>query len=150
MGCNCGGNHLTESECPSTATNPCGERIDGAGTGSESDRGAGVGRKTYCDRDCKDNVWVERDGNIPDAPGICLLDTMNEDQVINSISRDERARKDLLRVTSDPRLLYLAGVVPPLGTDESEDGTMKQFNANNKPESIPFYAIFRGQPPFAQ
>lgn len=138
MGCNCGGNHLTESDCPSTTENPCGA------CATEPTR------LTYCDRDTKDNVWVERADVSPEAPGICLLDTMSECQIIDVISRQDTARKDLLRVTSDPHLLYLAATVPHLGTVDEDDALQDNINRNDEPESIPFYGIFRGQPPFAQ
>ncbi len=58
--------------------------------------------RTKCDRDTTNNVWLER--GTPGAIGICLLDTMTEEQVIYTLERDERARADLLRVTSDSRL----------------------------------------------
>ena len=136
MGCNCGENHLDDNDCPQA--NNCGscptEPV----------------RTTYCDRDTKDNVWVERDGNIPDAVGICLLDTMNERQIIDVVSRNAQARRDLFRVTSDPDLLNLARTLPPLETGEEMDEEQSEFNRNDEPASIPFYAIFKGQPPFAQ
>lgn len=103
---------------------------------------------TYCDRDTKDNVWVERAPNSPDAIGICLLDTMSEAQVINVLNRDDQARADLLRVTSDEGLLELARTVPRLPTEEEMDAEQKALNRSK--DCIPFYAIFRGQPPFAQ
>jgi hypothetical protein len=105
-----------------------------------------------CDRDRKNNVWVER-GNNPgseNAPGICLLDTMTEAQVIDVVERDERARKDLLRVTSDPRLLEIARTTKRLTTAEEADLQQKWVNKNETPAGNPFYGIFRGQPPFAQ
>ena len=107
---------------------------------------------TKCDRDRSKNVWVERGitSGSENAPGICLLDTMTEEQVINVIERDEQARKDLLRVTSDPRLLEIALKTKRLTTAEEADLQQKWVNRNEKPASIPFYGIFRGQPPFAQ
>jgi len=107
---------------------------------------------TKCDRDRKNNMWVER-GNNPgseNAVGICLLDTMTEDQVVNMLERNEQARADLLRVTSDPHLLELAQTTKRLTTAEEADLQQKWVNRNEKPASIPFYGIFRGQPPFAQ
>lgn len=106
-------------------------------------------RTTYCDRDRVNNVWVEgadEDG----AGGICLLDTMTEAQIVGVLKVDERARADLKRVTSDADLLDLADRVTRLPTEEPDDKLQRTVNANDKPESIPFYAIFRGQPPFAQ
>lgn len=117
---------------------------------------------TKCDRYIPGtpNVWVERgeeSANLfatatPDyrVRGVCSLDTLNEAQVINIIERDDRARKDLLKVTSNPRLRMLALTVPRLPTQELVDAEQLNQNRPNEPSSIPFYAVFRGQPPFAQ
>jgi len=75
---------------------------------------------------------------------------MTEEQVIYVIERDQKARIDLTKVTDDPRLLELARTVEPLPTQEEMDMHQKWFNRTDAPASIPFYAIFRGQPPFAQ
>lgn len=106
------------------------------------------------------NVWVERGDVSPDLfgaatpdysrTGICSLDTLKEHQVIYIIERDEKARADLLKVTSDPRLRHLALTIPKLPTQELVDAEQLNQNRPNEPASIPFYAIFRGQPPFAQ
>lgn len=103
---------------------------------------------TKCDRDRHDNVWVER--GTEGAVGICLLDTLTEEQVINVIEKDDRARKDLLRVTSDERLLEIARETKRLTTAEEADLQQKWVNRNETPAAIPFYGLFRGQPPFAQ
>jgi hypothetical protein len=98
------------------------------------------------------NVWVERGNGPSDASalGVCMLDTMNDAQVIYAIERDEQAREDLLKITSDPHLLELAKTVPRLPIVEETDMEQAQINQPNNPGSIPFYSIFRGQPPFAQ
>jgi hypothetical protein len=79
-----------------------------------------------------------------------MLDTMTDQQVIYVLERDEEARADLLKVTSDPHLLELARTVPRLPTVERMDAEQAQYNQPNNPGSIPFYAVFRGKPPFAQ
>jgi len=103
---------------------------------------------TKCDRDTTNNVWLERGSE--NARGICLLDTLTETQVINILEKDERARADLLRVTSDVRLLELARTTKRLSTAEEADLQQKWANKNESPSSNPFYGVFRGQPPFAQ
>lgn len=123
-----------EPECADEATDPCAATATPQGT--------------YCNGDTKDNVWVERAPWSPDAAGICLLDTMCEDQIIDVLTRDDRARADLLRVTTDPHLLELARTVPRLPSMEPEDALQKEINRDK--DSIPFFSIFRGQPPFAQ
>lgn len=94
------------------------------------------------------NVWVER--GTPGAEGICLLNTMSRDQVIYSLERDDVARADLLKVTTDPDLIELAKTVVRLPTAELVDMEQTIHNRPQEPAGIPFYAIFRGQPPFAQ
>lgn len=103
---------------------------------------------TRCDRDKTSNVWVE--GHDPDAgvPGICLLDTLEDYQIIEVLQRDETARADLRRVTSDPHLLNLADTIPRLPL--TNEGDEAQRAHGNTTAASPFYTIFRGQPPFAQ
>lgn len=116
--------------------------------------GCPAGPTTKCDlyRQGDKNVWVERGDTANDAscPGICLLDTMSEAQVISTLEHDEKARADLLTVTSDPALLELAKTIPRLPVVEEMDAEQAQHNRTNEPASLPFYAVFRGQPPFAQ
>lgn len=112
------------------------------------------GPVTKCDlyRSGDKNLWVEKGPNPEDESciGICLLDTMSEDQVIYTIEHDNAAREDLLRVTSDPHLRELATTVPRLPVVEEVDAEQAQYNRTNEPASNPFYGVFRGQPPFAQ
>lgn len=103
---------------------------------------------TLCDGDTKNNVWVER--GTPGAIGICLLNTMSEAQIIHVLERDERARADLLRVTTNPRLLQLARETPRLPLAEEADQIQTDVNRNAVAASNAFYGIFRGQPPFSQ
>jgi len=103
---------------------------------------------TRCDRDRKNNVWIEGGNRDTGVGGVCLLDTTDEATVIWILERDEVARKDLVRVTSDPRLLELARTVPRLPTYNEGDDMQHRANAN--PAGIPFYSAFRGQPPFSQ
>lgn len=121
-----------DPECADQSTDPCGEPT--------------TTRKTYCDGDTTNNLWLEK--GEPGAIGICMLDTMKECQVIDVISRNDRARADLLRVTTDPHLQELARTVPRLSSEEPAD--VLQSSVNKNAESIPFYTIFKGQPPFAQ
>lgn len=105
---------------------------------------------TKCDLNRSNNVWVERGTGGENCPGICLLDTLTEEQVINVLEKDDRARADLLKVTSNERLRYLAVTTKKLTTAEEADLQQKWVNRNEAPASIPFYGLFRGQPPFAQ
>lgn len=109
---------------------------------------------TRCDRYVRGtpNVWVEHGPNPGDekTQGICMLDTMSEAQVIYVLEHDEKARMDLQTVTSDPCLLALAASVPRLPVVEEADAEQALINRPNEPAQNPFYAVFRGQPPFAQ
>lgn len=98
------------------------------------------------------NVWVERGCSPNDvtAPGVCLLDTMTEAQIIYSLERDDVARADLLTITSDEHLHELARTIPRLALPEQTDVEQAFLNQPHNSGSIPFYALFRGQPPFAQ
>jgi hypothetical protein len=121
----------------------------------------GCPKRTKCDLYVPGtpNVWVERgDKSVnlfatatPDysVPGVCTLDTLDKAQVLYVVERDERARQDLLKVTSDPELRHIALTTPKLPTMEEVDAEQLNQNRPNEPSSIPFYSIFRGQPPFA-
>lgn len=107
-------------------------------------------KTSKCNGDLTNNVWLERGTGGENAPGICLLDTLSERQVIDILERDETARKDLLRATTDAKLLDLARNTKRLTTAEETDLQQKWGNRNEAPASSPFYGLFRGQPPFAQ
>lgn len=124
------------SSCGGCSQDPCGCSV---GTGGADPK------PTLCDRDRASNVWVEgADEN--GVGGICLLDTLEEYQVIQSLHRSQRSHDDLLRVTSNARLRELAATVPVYPT--TVEGDQLQVKVNE--DTLPFYTIFRGQPPFAQ
>ncbi len=104
---------------------------------------------TYCDLDRKNNVWVEGAVDDNGNGGVCMLDTMTESQIVGVLQCNERAREDLLKITSDPCLRQLAETVPRLSTEEPADQLQRQTNRHK--DSIPFYTVFRGTSfPFAQ
>jgi hypothetical protein len=93
---------------------------------------------TLCDGDTTDNVWM--------AGTVCQLDTMTEEDIIYVVQRDHRARVDLRRITTNERLLEIANTVPSLPSETPGDQLQREL-AGPAPA---FYAIFRGQPPFAR
>lgn len=93
---------------------------------------------TLCDGDKTNNVWMQ--GNI------CQLDTLTEGEIIEIVQRDPRARADLRRITTNERLIEIANTVPSLPSESDGDRLQREM-AGPAPA---FYAIFRGQPPFAQ
>ena len=104
-------------------------------------------RTTYCDLNRVNNVWVEGADENGEG-GICLLDTMSQAQVIDVLQRNERARADLCKVTSDPDLLQLAETVPRLPTGRAGDRFQQEVNQGAGP--VAFYSVFRGRPPTAR
>lgn len=134
------------SSCGCTP-NPC-SCVDTTCAGVESPCGEPLPEpcaRTLCDGQRANNVWVEgadAEGN----GGICLLDTMELDQIIHSLQRDPQAKVDLLTVTHNEYLRNLANTTPLLPQGNEGDTLQKEMNQN----TIPFYSIFRGQPPFAQ
>lgn len=104
-------------------------------------------KATKCDlyQPGDENCWVEK--GDPSARGICMLNTLNECQVVYILERDDRARADLLKVTSDPALRELALTIPKLPVVEQTDAEQVYLNRNTEPASLPFYSLFRGRLP---
>lgn len=97
-------------------------------------------------------MWIERGPSALDqqCPGICTLDTLQPWQIVYILEHTPRAAKDLLRITSDGYLRYLAQNVSLLSTDELVDVEQAKINRSREANSIPFYAVFAGNPPIAQ
>lgn len=102
---------------------------------------------TFCDADRKNNVWVEG-ADAEGVGGICLIDTMTKSQIVYVLQRDEQARADLKRVTTNVDLQELADTVARL--DPEPEGDKLQTEINRNSESLILYTHFRGQPPFGQ
>jgi len=107
-----------------------------------------VPRKTYCDKDRRNNVWIDGGNRETGEGGVCILDNLNESQLEYILERDEIARRDLVKVTTDPWLLNKAATVQRLPTTEEMDAL--QVGLNRQKDTIPFYTAFAGKPPFAQ
>jgi hypothetical protein len=105
-----------------------------------------------CDLDRTNNMWLERGPNPGDElrPGICLLDTMKPSQIVYTLEHNPMAARQLLAITSDPYLRYLATNVTLLPTEELVDMEQDAQNQEGKPGTYPFYDLFAGQPPTAQ
>ncbi len=103
--------------------------------------------KSLCDGDRTNNYWIEG-GTPARGDGVCMLDNLSEEEVIYHIQHNRDARRDLARVTSDPEVLKLLAETPDLPTREYADAASTHFNRHA--DSIPYYSLFRGQPPFNQ
>lgn len=103
---------------------------------------------SLCNLDLSNNVWVEgRDDENPERqPGVCMLDTMAENQIVDIVSRDERARADLLKVTSDRRMIEIANQVKRLPTEEPGDSMQRVLGGTK--DAGAFYTQFRGRVPW--
>jgi len=96
---------------------------------------------SYCNLDRNNNVWVE--GVLDPSQGlegICLLDTMSEEEIIYVLQRNPQSRMDLPKVTSDPIMLELLATTEPLPEDDLE-------NHNYNKEGLDILKAFRGLPP---
>jgi hypothetical protein len=103
-------------------------------------------RPSLCDGDRRNNYWIE--GGDPNlGNGVCMLDNLTEEQVVYHLQHNWIARRDLAKVTTNATVLRLLGLTELLPPTQEDDGQMKHFNAHDRPESIPFYAIFKGRPP---
>ena len=103
-------------------------------------------KKRKCDGDRVNNCWIEGGNPATGEGGVCLLDNLTDAQVIYIIERDEKAREDLKRVTTDENLLFLANNVPRLPTSDYATEVMREQNKNS--DTIPYYSVFRGQGPY--
>lgn len=88
---------------------------------------------TLCDGDTTNNEWFES--------GICMLDSMCKEQVINVLQRNPKARDDLKRVTSCQELHDLVDAVPLLSGVNEDDAMQVRLNST---DCLPQYTIFRG------
>ena len=91
---------------------------------------------TVCTGNMSNNIWCERT-----AMGYrCRLDLMTYDQVWEVLTRVPNAKSDLLKITDDQCLIFLANRSKLL-VDEKEDNllVMRKFN-----RAIPYYTLMRG------
>ncbi len=95
--------------------------------------GGQLGKCSVCTGDCCNNVWIEN--------GKCTLDNLTFDQVWFILGKNPRAKRDLLRITSDPQLIELANNTK-LVVDELEDAKVPERLVNKN--TIPFYTVLRG------
>lgn len=102
---------------------------------------------TLCDLDIENNVWVEGVVDVAaNKRGVCMLDTMSKAQIIDVLKHDPKARDDLPKVTSNAEVLELLNTIPLLGTVSYS----QSLQSNQVKAGLPFYNVFRGQPPNAQ
>jgi hypothetical protein len=77
----------------------------------------------------------------PGAFGRCILDELTYEQVYLVLERYPFAKRDLLRITTDPNLVRLANTVKLMVNEhEADQIVMDKFNAR----TLPFYTLFRG------
>jgi hypothetical protein len=128
------------SNCGCSST-PCScATTDASADGQDTDPSH---YRTLCDGDRVNNVWVE--GARPDGTlGICMLDTMEEYQIINVLQRDPKAREDLKRVTTNQYLQELLAKIPMLPSHNEGDQLQKEANQG----TMALYTVFRGVPPW--
>ena len=129
----------TAGSTPSGGVPECGDPT-GPGNGPDG---------SYCDLNIENNVWVEGVVDLSASPpkrGICMLDSISYDQMVYVLQHTPQARCDLPKVTSSPELLALLDRVKLLPTGNAADAANRHANAN--PNDLPFYNVFRGNPPY--
>jgi hypothetical protein len=92
---------------------------------------------TVCTGDPVNNIWAEK----TDSGYRCRLDLMTYDQVWEVLTRVPEAKADLLRITDDQCLVYLANS-SKLRVDEKEENKRLMNKFNNR--SLPYYKLMRG------
>ena len=96
--------------------------------------GGAQGKCTVCTGSWCDNIWVEN--------GKCTLDNLTYDQVWFILSKNPKAKRDLLKITSDPTLIELANTTN-LFVDELEDAKIPEKLINKN--TLPLYSpVFMG------
>ena len=92
--------------------------------------------KSLCDGDCSKNIWF--------VNGKCKLDQLTYDQVYYILQRNRSAKKDLLRVTTNPALVFLANQ-SALIMDPIEEDLRPSNLINNPKKTLPYYTLFKGR-----
>lgn len=89
---------------------------------------------TVCTGDISNSIWY--------VNGQCKLDQMTYDVVWGVLQRVPGAKADLLRITSNPTLIFLANESELLTPVLEQDAyAAKRINAN----TLPYYTVFRGK-----
>lgn len=95
---------------------------------------------TVCTGDVTNNVWFV--ARAPGFAGRCILDELTFDQVAHVLSKNPRAKADLLRITTDPRLVRLANEAKLVETDQTAD---ERFARKLNSDILPHYTVTRGK-----
>jgi len=91
---------------------------------------------TVCTGDPVNNIWAEK----TDSGYRCRLDLMTYDQVWDVLTRVPEAKADLLRITDDECLVYLANS-SKLKVDEKAENQRLMHKMNR---ALPYYTLMRG------
>ncbi len=92
-------------------------------------------KKSLCDGDCSNNMWFVK--------GQCRLDQLLYDQVYFILQKNPNAKHDLLKITTDEKLRWMANTTRLVQSTIQED--IRPYNVINNPRNtLPFYTLFRG------
>ena len=125
---------------------PCGRRPCVCGEGRlqlSNNVNEFRGKCTVCTREVHNNIWHQPPPFYFKGPGRCILDELTFGEVYNVLQKNPDAKKDLLRITTDPDLIALANhsalIQDPIESD------LRATNLINKgPNSLPIYSLFYG------
>lgn len=124
------GDQMSCSECGQD-TCGCSNAID-----PEDPVNPNAGRCTVCTGDCSNNIWFTP--GPPGFPGKCKLDELTYDQVEFVLSKNPSAKRDLLRITTDPNLIRLANETKMVGSDQQDS---ERFAERLHRNSLPIYTV---------
>lgn len=94
---------------------------------------------TKCTGDTKCNIWFQL--RAPGYPGRCILDELTYDQVYEVLRRNPNAARDLMRITTDPKLLSLAREVKLTESPQDDDARAEKLIDKN---TLPYYTVMKG------
>jgi hypothetical protein len=94
---------------------------------------------TMCTGDRTNNVWFQ--SGAPGFPGKCRIDDLTYGEVVYILSKNPFAKRDLLRITTDPNLVRLANESRMIESEgKDNERAADRVNAN----TLPFYTVFKG------
>lgn len=94
---------------------------------------------TVCNGDTSNNIWYQP--GLNGLEGRCKLDELTFEEVHHVLIHVPTARKDLERITNDPRLLALASESPLITSDREDD---EKFAKKLNSATLTLHTVFRG------
>lgn len=101
---------------------------------------------TFCTGDTDNNMFFVM--GAPGYPGQCRLDQMTFEQIYLLLERNPDAKRDLLKITTDPILMTLANETKMCNNEQIEDNRamdlINKGTADGPDRTLPLYTLFKG------